>query len=137
MSVCHLVRAVLVALVAAPAVGCADGGAKRYSVSGAVTLGGRPVPAGEIVFEPDSAKGNNGPGSVVRIRNGRYQTEPGLGVVGGAYVVRITPMSGTPFGDSLDGKPLLPAPRVEAVEFPAADSTRDFDVPAPAQKPPG
>ncbi len=133
MSVRHLVRAVLVALAAAPAAGCGDGGAKRYSVSGAVSLGGRPVPAGEVVFEPDASKGNNGPGSVVRIRDGRYQTEPGRGVVGGAYVVRITPMSGTPFGDSLDGKPLLPGPRVETVEFPAADSTRDFDVPAPAQ----
>jgi hypothetical protein len=133
VSVRHLVRAVLVALVAAPAAGCGDAGGKRYSVSGAVTLGGRPVPAGEVVFEPDASKGNNGPGSVVRIRDGCYQTEPGLGVVGGAYIVRITPMSGTPFGDSLDGKPLLPGPRVETVEFPAADSTRDFDVPAPAK----
>jgi hypothetical protein len=135
VSVRHLTRAGLVALVAAA--GCSDGGPRRYSVSGAVTLDGRPVPAGEIVFEPDPARGNNGPGSVVRIRDGRYQTEPGLGVVGGAYIVRITAMSGTPFGDSLDGKPLLPGPRVEAVEFPAGESTRDFDVPAGGKKRPG
>lgn len=137
MSRRHLARAVLAALAAAALAGCGGGGVKRYSVSGAVTLGGRPVPAGEVVFEPDASKGNSGPGSVARIRDGRYQTEPGLGVVGGAYVVRITPMSGTPFGDSQDGKPLLPTPRVESAEFPPADTTRDFDIPAAAQKPPG
>ena len=137
MSRRHLARAVLVVLAAAALAGCGDGGVKRYSVYGAVTLGGRPVPAGEVAFEPDSSKGNSGPGSVVRIKDGRYQTEPGLGVVGGAYVVRITPMSGSPVGDSQDGKPLLPTPRVESVEFPAADSTRDFDIPAAGQKPPG
>ena len=137
MSRRHLARAVIVALAAAALAGCADGGPKRYSVSGAVTLGGRPVPAGEVVFEPDSAKGNSGPGSVVRIRDGRYQTEPGLGVVGGAYIVRITPMSGSPVGDSQDGKPLLPTPRVESVEFPPADSTRDFDIPAAGHNRPG
>ncbi|MCE9564059.1 MAG: hypothetical protein K8U57_18605 [Planctomycetes bacterium] len=130
-----LVRCVLVVLLATTAAGC-DGGLKRYSVSGTVTLGGRPVLAGEIVFEPDSSKGNNGPGSVVRIKDGRYQTEPGLGVVGGAYVIRIIPMSGTPFGDSLDGKPLLPRPHVANVEFSASDSTKDFEIPSLENKPP-
>src|SRR5262249_10867397 len=108
--------------------GC-DAALKRYSVSGTVTLDGHPVPAGEIVFEPDSAKGNNGPGSVARIKNGRYQTEPRLGVVGGPYIVRILPSDGTPPPDIIDGKPLLPQPHVENVEFPASDSSKDFDIP--------
>jgi len=136
MSRFRLLWSVPVVLVATALAGC-DGGLKRYSVSGAVTFGGRPVPAGEIAFEPDSSKGNNGPGSVVRIKDGRYQTEPGLGVVGGAYVIRIIPMSGTPFGDSLDGKPQLPRPHVQSVEFPASDSTKDFDIPSVGSKPPG
>jgi hypothetical protein len=117
------------------AAGCGGGGPARYSLEGSVTLGGVPVPAGEIAFEPDDARGNTGPGSVARIRNGRYQTEPGLGVVGGAYLVRIIPMTGTPAGDSEDGRPLLRAPHVEAVELPAGEATRDFDI--PARKVPG
>lgn len=130
----QFVGAALAVLCAAPLLGCGAGGPKRYTVSGAVALGGKPVPAGEIAFEPDASKGNSGPGSVVRIRDGRYQTEPGLGLIGGAYVVRIIPLNGTPAGDSLDGKPLLPGPHVESVEFPAADGTRDFDIPAPGKK---
>ena len=117
------------------AAGCGGGGPARYSLEGSVTLGGVPVPAGEIAFEPDDARGNTGPGSVARIRNGRYQTEPGLGVVGGAYLVRIIPMTGTPVGDSEDGRPLLPRPHVEVVELPAGEATRDFD--SPARKVPG
>jgi hypothetical protein len=128
VSGCQLARAALVILVVSGFTGC-DAGLKRYSVSGTVTLGGRPVPAGEIVFEPDSAKGNSGPGSVARIKDGRYQTEPGRGVVGGPYIVRILPMSGVPSGELIDGKPLLPQPHTENVEFPMSDSTRDFDIP--------
>jgi hypothetical protein len=130
----QLARAAFAILVAVGFAGC-DAGPKRYSVSGTVTLGGQRVLAGEIVFEPDSAKGNNGPGSVARIKDGRYQTEPNLGVVGGPYVVRILPMSGTPSGELLDGKPLLPAPYVENVEFPTDDSSKDFDIPDKGSKP--
>ncbi|MBA4189269.1 MAG: hypothetical protein C0467_14830 [Planctomycetaceae bacterium] len=136
MSGRQIVWAALVVLGAVSLPGC-GGGVERHSVSGAVTLGGQPVPAGEITFEPDASKGNNGPGSVARIRNGRYQTEPGLGLVGGPYIARIIPMSGTPFADSLDGKPLLPSPHVESVEFPPSIVTRDFGIPAAGKKPPG
>jgi hypothetical protein len=117
-------------LLLAGVVGC-DGGPKRYPVAGAVTVGGRPVPTGEVVFEPDSAKGNNGPGSVARIKDGRYETDPDKGVIGGAYVVRITPFDGVPFGDSTDGKPLLRQPHVENVELAAGENTKDFAIPEP------
>jgi hypothetical protein len=114
-------------------VGCQDG-VKRHAVSGAVTFGGQPVPVGEISFEPDSAKGNKGPGSVTKIRAGRYQTEPGLGVMGGAYIVRITPFDGKPVGDSFDGMPLVSAPHVVHVDLPTEATTQDFDVPAKKKK---
>jgi hypothetical protein len=120
-------KAALAVLIIAFA-GCSDS-PTRFSVSGSVTLGGRPVKAGEVTFEPDSSKGNRGPGSVARIKDGRYATEPGMGVIGGAYIVRIVPLTGVASGDALDGKALLPAPYEERVEFPSADSTRDFDIP--------
>jgi hypothetical protein len=116
-------------------VGC-DNSPKRYSVSGSVTLGGKPVKAGEVIFEPDSSKGNRGPGSVARIKDGQYATEPGRGILGGAYIVRIAPLTGIPSSASMDGDALLPAPYVENVEFPASDSTRDFSIPEkPSGKP--
>jgi hypothetical protein len=115
------------------ATGCSDG-PKRHSVSGTVTLGGKPVPLGEIIFEPDSAKGTTAPGSVAQITDGHYATQPSLGVVSGAYIARITPFDGVPNKSSMFGKVLLPTPHVENVEFPAGTSTRDFDIPLPRKR---
>jgi hypothetical protein len=120
-------------LILVLAAGCSDG-PRRHSVSGIVTLGGNPVPLGEIVFEPDSSKGTNAPGSVAQIKDGQYVTQPSLGVVHGAYIVRITPFDGVPNKSSMFGKVLLPAPYVESVEFPAETTTRDFDIPLPRKR---
>lgn len=120
-------------LLTVATVGCADG-PKRHAVSGTVTLGGKPVPVGEIVFEPDAAKGTNAPGSVTQIKDGHYVTQPGLGVVSGAYIVRITPFDGVPNKSSMSGSVLLPTPHVESVEFPADTTTRDFDIPLPRKR---
>jgi hypothetical protein len=125
----NLLRWAALALLIASPTGC-ENSLKRYSVSGGVTLGGNPVKAGEVAFEPDSSKGNRGPGSVARIKDGKYATEPGMGIVGGAYVVRIIPLTGVPSSVSMDGEALLPAPYEVRVEFPSADSTRDFDIPS-------
>lgn len=111
--------------------GC-GGGSNRFPVSGKITYDGKPVPAGEIVFEPDSSKSNTGPGSLTRIKGGMYATEQGLGVVGGPYLVRITPFDGISNPNSLDGKPLLPAPYEERLVFPNQGSTHDFDIPKKA-----
>ena len=40
------------------AAGCGEAGPARYHVSGKVTFNGQPVPAGQIVFEPDPTAGN-------------------------------------------------------------------------------
>ena len=103
-------------------------GPPRYQVTGEVRYRGNPVPAGEIVFRPDTKKGNDGPGSVARIRDGRYETEPGRGVVGGAYVVEIVGFDGVSSPESLDGSVLF-SPQTEELEFPLATTTRDFDLP--------
>jgi hypothetical protein len=122
--------ALLLVIVAA---GCSNG-PKRHPVSGTVTLGGKPVALGEIIFEPDAAKGTTAPGSVAQITDGHYVTQPGLGVVGGAYIVRIVPFDGVPNKSSMFGKVLLPTPYVENVEFPAETTTRDFDIPLPRKR---
>ena len=76
-------------------------------------------------------KGDQRSRSVTQIKDGHYETQPGLGVVGGAYIVRITPFDGVPNKSSMSGNVLLSAPHVEHVEFPEESTTRDFDIPAP------
>lgn len=115
------------------ALGCADG-PKRRPVSGTVTLGGKPVPVGEIVFEPDSSKGTSAPGSVALIKDGHYVTQPNLGVVEGSYIIRISPFDGVSNSSSMNGNALLSAPHVEHVDFPPETTVRDFDIPLPRKR---
>ena len=104
-------------------------GPVRYSLEGSVTMSdGKPAPAGEISFEPDSAAGNSGPGSMGQIANGKYSLPKDQGVIGGKYIVTITPFDGVPFGESLQGKPLVKAPYVEKADLPAKNGTQDFKV---------
>lgn len=78
--------------------GCGGGndGPKRYGVSGTVTYDGKPVPRGFIIFEPDSSKGNSGPGGGASIVDGRFATESGKGTVGGPHIVKVTGYDGVP-----------------------------------------
>ena len=55
---------------------------------------GKPAPAGEINFEPDSSAGNSGPGSMVQITKGKHSLPKDQGVVGGKYIVTIAPFDG-------------------------------------------
>ncbi len=103
-------------------------GPPRYVVSGQVTFRGKPVPVGEIIFRPDAKAGNEGPGSVAAIRNGAYSTESGKGVVGGPYVVEIVGFDGISVAELTEGGVLF-NPITRQVDFPANDSTRDFDLP--------
>lgn len=111
------------------AVGCSGAdGPPRYSVSGEVRYKGKPVPIGEVAFRPDTGKGNDGPGSVASIHDGRYRTEAGRGVVGGAYIVEVIGFDGVASAESTDGAVLFP-PHVEQLDFPEAASQHDFDLP--------
>src|SRR5262249_5206369 len=108
------------------ALGCGgrSDGPPRYRVSGAITFDGKPVPAGLVVISPDLSKKNDGPQGVAEIRNGRFDTRWGKGVVGGPR--RIT-VGGS---ETPDGKPLC---RYEfAADLPRQDSTRDIEVPRSA-----
>jgi hypothetical protein len=121
----------LLSAILAPAlIGCGGGdGPVKYGLEGAVTYQGKPVPRGQIIFAPDSSKGNNGPGSVALIRDGRYATHDDRGVVGGPYRVRVEGFDGVPSGDNADGAALFPAYEIE-VDLPKEGGVRDFDVPA-------
>jgi hypothetical protein len=115
---------------------CGGPGAGLHRVEGRVTLQGQPVPTGLIRFEPDAAAGNTGPGVVAEIKEGRYVTPDGKGVVGGRYRVVLSGYDGVPFDRPEEGfrdplgKPLF-VDRVEEVEFPRQACTRDFDLAAP------
>lgn len=115
------------------AVGCGRAsGPARYDLSGAITYDGRPVPAGYIVFAPDMAKGNDGPGANAEIRNGVYQTRPGQGTVGGPHVATVSGFDGKKVQDSPlanpMGKPLFHDMQI-AVDIPKQPSTHDFVIP--------
>ena len=131
--------AVVVWMAAAVSVvgsGCGRGGGgpRRYTVSGTVTFRGQPVPVGRIDFEPDTEQGNSGPGGTAEIRQGRYTTARGRGVVGGPHVVRITGSDGVPLEvadeGTIDrrGTALFPE-YVARADLPHSDSTWDVDVP--------
>ena len=110
--------------------GCGrDDGPQRFALSGSVTFGGQPLPAGAIVFEPDTSRGNQGPGAVTSIRDGHYATEPGKGTVGGPHIARITGYDGKPAGGLKPLGNVLFGPREFPVNLPKANATHDFEIP--------
>lgn len=109
--------------------GCSQNGPVKYTVKGEILMpDGKPVPAGEISFEPDAAAGNTGPGSMAQIKDGKYSLPRDRGVVGGGYSVVISPFDGVPFGESLQGKPLRKVPYNEKVTLPKEDTVKDFKI---------
>ena len=115
-------------MIAATAVGC-GGGPRVYELSGTVTYQGKPVPAGNIVFEPDTSQGNQGAPGYAKIKNGQYDTRQngGEGTVGGPHLVRIIGLDGVARGELVNGSPLFPEFNTTA-DLPKANATKDFDV---------
>ena len=76
----------LVALLSLIAIcgGCQSDDVERTTVSGSVTLDGKPIPRGQIRFIPTS-----GPVWSARIKDGRFTTEGTKGVPVGDLQVRI------------------------------------------------
>ena len=122
------------------AAGCSGDGFKLVPVSGRVTKNGQPLPNVRVVFQPTDGE-NPGPGSAgTTDADGRYtlvvssQQYTGNGAVVGRHRVSIgtilpgegakptDPSVGTPDGEPLAGKELIP-PKYNQ------DSTLTFDVP--------
>jgi hypothetical protein len=106
--------------------GC--GGEKAYHVSGTVTFKGKPVPYGQIVFEPDPSAGNKGQPAYAKIKDGHYDTrEGGQRTVGGRHVVMIHGRDGIARGELVNGLPLFPDYST-TVDLPKQDGAMDFEV---------
>jgi hypothetical protein len=111
-------------------VGC-DRGPKRYPVSGRVLYDGKPIPFGEIYFDPDVSKGNDGPQGFSRIIDSQYDTrQGGLAAASGPHVVRILGFDGKPGPELPLGRPLFSEYTTSANIPDQGDATLDFAVPA-------
>jgi len=102
-------------------VGCWGGndGPGRFRVSGTVQYQDRPVPSGYVMFEPDASVGNQGPGAIAAIHQGRFITPPGKGVVGGPHTVKVVgypPVEESSAANSVPPSPLFPT-YVTTVDF--------------------
>jgi hypothetical protein len=126
-------RAILMFGVVAIVSGCGPDGPSRYSISGSVTFQGKPVPVGFIKFEPDTTKGNAGPGTGAPIKDGNYNVPSAKGILGGHYRVIVDGFDGIPAvvdGEkSPDGKLLFSNQQVPA-ELPQQDTTWNIELPS-------
>jgi hypothetical protein len=75
---------------------CGDPDVARRQVSGTVTYDGQPVPFGDIRFNPNSRKDNEGPQGSAEIIDGKFKTNPEFGPVFGPNVVIINAFSDPP-----------------------------------------
>jgi hypothetical protein len=118
----------LCSLAAALLAGCSDR-VERVRVSGQITFQGKPVPYGNITFEPDRTKGNQGPQGYAQIRDGQYDTRnAGTEPCPGAQNVHII---GYPeLGSGATGKTMLVIDYYTTAELTRQAATKDFDVPA-------
>ncbi len=113
-------------------IGCSNG-INRFEVSGTVTWKGEPVPAGEVLFEPDPDAQHDGPQARAAIENGRFRTPPGEGVVGGPHIVIVLGFDGQAIPESTIGRQIFPASESKH-DFPMKAVVLDLNVPATERK---
>lgn len=129
---------IILAIWAVLCAGCGEDRVQRFPVSGKITYAGKSIVVGDIHFDPDTKKGNNGPGGYAIIRNGHYETNPGRGVVGGAYIARISGYDGQEF--QIEGEPSFKLGKAMfdeytmEVEFPRDAVTHDIEIPDQTKK---
>lgn len=113
------------------ALGSCSSEAKRHDVSGGVTYGDKPVPAGQVFFDPDTAAGNtDGQQGFAIVKDGHYDTsQGGRGIVGGAYVIRVQGFDGKPGPELPLGKVMFGEYSLKA-ELPKNTATQDIKIPA-------
>ena len=105
--------------------GCGPAEEKLYRVSGVVTHDGKPIPKGNIFFDPQAG----GPQAYASIVDGKYDTaEEGKGVRGGAYDIRVNGYDGKTGHEAPFGQALFPE-YTGIKDFPSEDSTYDLNIP--------
>src|SRR5262245_43746070 len=82
-----LARLVPLGILSIVVLGCGDG-LKRHRIQGTVTFQGKPVEFGGIFFEPTDSIGPVATTVIVKVRQGKYDTE-GDGPVSGKYSVIV------------------------------------------------
>ena len=92
------IRNLLLIFTAAGAIaGCSQqDGPTRYDVTGVVNYAGKPVPVGFVTFIPNTDKGNKGPGGGADVKDGKYDTASGKGMVGGPHKIKVVGFAGIP-----------------------------------------
>ena len=120
----------LIVLLVLSMVGCGRNRSGSYEVKGTVSLDGKPVPAGEVQFEPDPEKYNIGPQSRAKIKDGKYITPSGKGAPTGPALVKILCHDGKPVPGGSPIGSRLARPYHTKIDLPQEDSTTNFDVPA-------
>jgi hypothetical protein len=117
-------------LLAIAASGCGSSGPDRIPVAGKVNYQGKPVPAGQLQFDPDTAHGNDGPQGFAHIKQGHYDTrDQGRAPVAGPQHVRIIGLDGVPAPEMPQGHVIFRAWTTD-IDIDRAKTEYDFDVPA-------
>ncbi len=82
-------------------VGCGPPKEDIYRVHGTVTFKGKPVPKGNVFFDPDGTKGTSGKQGFAGIVDGKFDTAApdGDGIKKGDYTVRVQAFDGKPLPD--------------------------------------
>ena len=124
----------LAILASLTALGCGPAGPDRIDITGTVTFRGKPVPAGNIVFDPDAKRGNDGPGAFAHIKQGRFDTrDAGKGPVAGAFHANITGMDGIPGPEMPQGHVIF-AQWTTDIDVDRTKTEFNFEVPTSAGK---
>jgi hypothetical protein len=106
-----------------------------YRVFGTVNCNGKPVPKGNIYFDPDPMKGGKGTQGFADILDGKFDTKGvgGKGVQAGAYVIRVLGYDGKPANEAPYGQVLFNE-YTEKKDFTAQDNELTFDIPGTKKK---
>lgn len=109
------------------AVGC--GGPSAVPVSGTVTRGGTPLPAGTVAFEPKAESGTTGAGSWAEVRDGAFSIPASKNLTPGTYTVRVSPVT---LGSGQDLKTAPPQfkPWETTVELKSGNEPLKLELPA-------
>lgn len=133
---------VLMSITVCLLAGCGDDAGETFHLSGNITFDGKPIPAGRIMFTPDSSKDNKGAVGYSSIKDGKFDTkwEGGKPRAAGPMVIRIEGMEpdgeakADPEDPSAEVVPLKPmfSPYEIRTDLPSEDTAQDFEVPASA-----
>ncbi|MHC2069068.1 hypothetical protein ACYFX5_16480 [Bremerella sp. T1] len=124
-------QALAATLLLCAVLGCgSESGLESYPISGSITYGGKPIPAGSITFVPNSRQGNTGAAVSMEIKDGKYDSNSAdHGHIGGPHLVTVVGLDGNGDGDLFPmGQMLFPDYELE-IELPKETSVQDIDVP--------